>query len=435
MDIEEFDDSFFESLNKFKQSDVFQKQIRNFHESIFGRYETRLIREEQRIGEHRSKKYFHEKRYDMEVFYSGDVFVVTSNLATERDLLNLSFTDVSKKSGIYIIFNKDNFYVGQTSHGFIYRLKKHYTSTSDKKIPLFDRGRVIFFGRVGRDKRENGALGKDQLDYIEKELIGLLNTGTRTKQNSNFGNKSYISFENKISADHLIDEMQRVVSMSKRNVFIEEEIIETKKIGGIDFHPVFEANSKFMKEFSFNVDKDSYLGRLLKEREKVRDQLIFVEHEWAGNIIAHIPKVKDHIPNTFYLPSRDGDWPEDEDSFLEFEIGLVDEFLLRAKIAEKLNEVGFTDFSTNSCSTELNKILKSAMNEKLLEELNTLKYEDLKIISSGDGIKVALGSLEIDISIGKEGVLVLEIDQTTQHHFNLKDCLISIKKTLNRSST
>lgn len=436
MEISEFDDSFFESLTKVIQSDDFQKRIRDINEAVFGRYETKILREEQQIIMYRSKRYFHEKRFDMEIFHSGDSFIVTANFSTAFDLLNLSYTEVSKKSGIYIIFNETDFYVGQTSDGFIRRFKSHYASTSDQKIPLFNQGKVVFFGRFGRTDEESGALGKDQLDYIEKELIHLLHTGSRTKRNSNFGNTSYISFENRIAANHLIDEMQRIVSISKRNVFIENELTENVKIGGmIDFHPVMLADSAFMRMHSLTIDEDSFLGKLIKERDKGKDELIFVEHEWTEEGIAQIPKVKEHLPHSFYLPSRDGEWPEDADLAFEFGDNLTVEFQLRSRLIEKLEELGFTDFSPNTRSDDLNETLKSKLSEKLLEALSSLNYEDLKIRNNDNEIEMTLGNLKIDTSIGNEGVIVLEIDQKRQHHFNLTDCLSAIKSILNSYET
>lgn len=107
---------------------------------------------------------------------SNDVNIL---LFDRRDFANIQ--DLATNQGIYILYNDETVYVGQSSHtdGVITRLRRHHTSKM-----WWTRCIVIFPHQI---------MTKAHYDYIERTLILTMKQHGNTMDNRNEGNTSPIT--------------------------------------------------------------------------------------------------------------------------------------------------------------------------------------------------------------------------------------------------
>jgi hypothetical protein len=292
-------------------------------EQFFGRTIAKITRPSNEIPSGIRKQYYKELLYGAEIFIEGKNFVIASGFSNERDILNLQSFNLAKNPGIYVLFNAYYYYVGQSSREIISRLSSHYKD--EGKNAILDEGKVIFFGRT------DGKLSKDQLDYIEKELINKFSNHHRKTLNGNSGNTSYVSDSQQIIADYLIQTFHRIASISMSNPYIEDTIITVERTEGLldRFARSFRSNVSGVNNLINAETLQNMLENLSKLVKRWNFNPILIEHEWprySGDATRPIEKPTNKNP--FYLRDRDGFWPQLEE-IGEFRKKLLSNYMSR----------------------------------------------------------------------------------------------------------
>jgi hypothetical protein len=270
------------------------------------------------------REYYKELVYGGELFINRDDFIATSEFSGKVDLLYLKRFDVSKYPGIYVIYNNEFLYTGQSATGIINRLADHQSKV--KKAHLMKEGRILFFGRT------DGSIGKDQLDYIEKFLIGLFKAGRRETVNDTIGNNSYCSNEHRIIAEYLVEFVYHAAFSSKSNPFRENEIVNAKRAGGeADIFDWSKMAELFRDYDHVKAEKDLHA----RARKEFKD-LVYVEYE-GPNDSKIVSKAIEKIgpSDSFYLETRDGDWPTLPQEAERFERNLLRNYQKHKRILQK----------------------------------------------------------------------------------------------------
>lgn len=126
----------------------------------------------------------------VETFTQEPFVVIRFN---RSDLSVFSKEDLSKKPGIYILLGDENrCYIGQASGAVINRLSIHSREKN------WWHSAVIFV-------RQDGALDRGQLDYLESKLIAMFRNSGFNVENGNGGNTSFIHAQLQASADNLLE--------------------------------------------------------------------------------------------------------------------------------------------------------------------------------------------------------------------------------------
>lgn len=284
-----------------------------------------IIRPELNIPLGFKREYYKELVHGGEVFINRDDFIATSEFSDKVDLLYLKSFNLSKRPGIYIIYNSEFLYTGQSATGIIERLADHQSKVD--KAHLMEKGRVLFFGKT------DGSIGKDQLDHIEKFLIKLFKSGRRETVNDKAGNTSYCSIEHRNIAEYLLEFVYYTAFVSKSNPFKEEEIRDVKRAGGEAEKFDWSEMVKFLSGLdTVKMEKEFHL---MAKRE-FKD-LVFIEYNWpTDNKGEAKPIERIGSSSPFYLESRDGAWPEDFEEIKAFEHDLLEEYRLRKKKLQSL---------------------------------------------------------------------------------------------------
>lgn len=358
-------------MNKEQESEMGRRLIK----TITGEVVTTKIRDEYFLESFRSRKMRFEEKSALEEFKTGDIFIVTGEIEGEDNVKDVFISQYSKNSGIYIFYNDHDFYIGQTSISFEKRFKKHVYEK--KKTALFEHCNIAFFGR------DKNMMGKDQLDYIEKEFIKLFSSARRGRVNSDRGNDSHISEDMKLLANHFIDEVQRSLFFSIRNPFLEKALVKTEKIGGIDLESLILSSYKNLTSLASML---SGLKEALLFDHNWSGGPIWNDYQWDGAFLSETPKETESP--SFYLKIRDGDWIQMMEDDKDFREALIRQYEIRRYLKSKFEELNVNaNFDKNviklwedltRCYKE--RILNVIVDEKLFQEI---EIEDDSIIIKG----------------------------------------------------
>lgn len=142
--------------------------------------------------------------------YTGESTILATPHVTllffNKDKLNdKDMTPYLKQTGIYILYNKDNVYVGQSSNkdGVLTRLQRHLVEKTWWESTI-----VII---------PNHIMTKAHYDYMEKAYIGVLSQRNQI-QNQNKGNTSPITDEEKEQCELLMAEVNMLCGLLNINI-------------------------------------------------------------------------------------------------------------------------------------------------------------------------------------------------------------------------
>lgn len=308
--------------------------------------EEALKAKEAKIEKQRSPKIdLNRSRYYRELIHGSDIFVNDGSF-----LVKFSF-DLSKEllknyvkelkylngyGGIYILFNEEFAYVGQTSRGFAVRLEEHIRDINKgvalKKKPLFE-GTIsaIFFGR-------HSGIGSSVLDYMELKLITALKTGERKLANTDPGNKTYFSEDTRVQGELILQQAYNTCFLTSMNPFDGIEL-PLKEQGSDDFsvtNPLLtvetmEAISKAMRPF---LDKlPNFIDDLVDPWMRYfHRNLVFIEYSWPISPRNYPIPLENERNKGYYSKERDGDFPKEFEAAKEFDEALIEPHLYRIGI-------------------------------------------------------------------------------------------------------